>query len=430
MSRPKPSEPPRYAPPATHLPLFSAAVQAGRSDQAIFRHYSVGPAIESDDVRLDAEPGTLIDRLRSLVARARNARHRKVQAPPAQVGPDLGPDGIIPFQQRVFGKVFLHRSAVPEPLMEDLPLLLGPDCMAENTFLLYSPASGMCDHFAMVSGALPHAHLAGPARRTVALPRHTFDPKGGLRDNINTWAVERFRDEYGALHVASGQAHEPIPPSLAEVRAARSQGIRRRAPRERNNSRSITSTDLFHYTYAVLQDEASFAMNGGNTHQMPVLIPLHPVAEGFCALGKELLDLHVGYEMLEAWPLVIVPLHGPENERERRSMPTTAWTWRPRVRIERTEGILVVEGRVRVEGIPPRAWEHRIGERPALERVVDHFKELVLHPGTDAKQAREAQDRHVERFVRCLRRVCRLSMETLRIRAELAKLPHAPNAHR
>ncbi|MBK8948351.1 MAG: hypothetical protein IPM68_05685 [Flavobacteriales bacterium] len=337
--------------PGEELPLFTAAVQAGRSDQAIFRHYTSGPPIDVHDPRLDADPATLTERLRGHSGQTWRKQRDEDGAEDAPMRP-FAPDGLIEFLPRPFGRCYLHPSAVPEPMVDELPLLLGHDGSAGNTFLVLALEGRGVHPFVHATTALPHAQLAGSGRRTVVLPRHTFDPKGNVRDNISTWALERFREVYGSLPIRHGHDPGSIPPSLSEVRAARAQGIRRRPYRKATTDRSITSR--------IVHDD------DGAAH-----------------------------------------------------------LWRLRMRVDKAEGWIEIDGRIRVDGVPARAWDLMMGGRSALDRMIDQYKEMVLHPGRSAKEERLARERYLDRFVRTLRRVCRLSLETQRIQQLIGALPHA-----
>jgi predicted helicase len=335
-------------------------------------------------------------------------------------------DAIIEFLPRVFGRSYLHSSAVPQPMLDELPMLLGPGGGAGNTFLVLAPEGRGARPFVHATTVLPHAHLAGVGRRTVVLPRNTFDPKGNVRDNISAWAVERFREVYGTLPVRHDHDPATIPPSLSEVRAARAQGIRRRQLRKATTDRSITSADVLNYTYAVINDPSwSIRTDEGATSPGPVRITLHPDLEAWCTMGQELLELHLGHEMLEAWPLTATPLPAPLFDRIVHTDEDAAHIWRLRLRTDKAEGWIDIDGRIRLDGVPARAWDVMMGERAMLDRVTDHYKEMVLHPGRSVKEERLARERHIDRFVRTLRRVCRLCLETQRIQRVIGSLPHA-----
>lgn len=415
----------RTGEPGEELPLFAAVVQAGRSDQAIFRHYTSGPPIDANDPRLDADPAALMDRLRSRSGPTRRKQRDEDGAEDASMRP-FAADGLIEFLPRPFGRSYLHPSAVPEPMVDELPLLLGHDGGAGNTFLVLAPEGRGVRPFVHATTALPHAQLAGTGRRTVLLPRHTFDPRGHVRDNISTWAVERFRAVYGSLPIRHGHDPGSIPPSLSEVRAARAQGIRRRPYRKATTDRAITSADVLHYAYAVMNDPGwSIRTEEEATSPGPSRIVLHPDLEAWCSVGQELLELHLGHEMLEGWPLTATPLPAPLFERIVHDAEDTPHLWRIRTRSDRAEGWIEIDGRIRLDGVPARAWDLLMGERSVLDRVIDHYKEMVLHPGRSAKEERLARERHLDRFVRTLRRACRMSLETQRIQQVIGALPHA-----
>ena len=183
---------------------------------------------------------------------------------------------------------------------------------------------------------------------------------------------------------------------------------------------------MLHYTYAVMNDPGwSIRSEEGVAPPGPIRIVLHPDLEAWCSMGQELLELHLGHEMLEGWPLTVTPLPAPLLERIVHDDDGAAHLWRLRMRVDKAEGWIEIDGRIRLDGVPARAWDLLMGERSMLDRVIDHYKEMVLHPGRSAKEERLARERYLDRFVRTLRRVCRLSLETQRIQQVIGALPHA-----
>ena len=67
-------------------------------------------------------------------------------------------------------------------------------------------------------------------------------------------------------------------------------------------------------------------------------------------------------------------------------------------------------------GVPEEAWEYRLGSRSALEWVLDQYKEKTPRAPTirDRFNTYRFAD-HKEQVIDLLQRVCKVSVETVRI---------------
>lgn len=185
---------------------------------------------------------------------------------------------------------------------------------------------------------------------------------------------------------------------------------------------TITGDDIFAYIYAVLHHPGYRDRFSNNFSRE---LPRIPFLEGFrhyVEIGKQLLDLHIGYESVEPWPLA--------EELDRADLdPKTAYraTRMEHPRLPDTQGrsranadrtTLKVNDHLTLAGIPEEAWAYRLGSRPALQLVIER-----LRPTTDKASGIEndpndlsADPRYV---VDLVKRVVRVSVETTRLVAEL-----------
>ena len=103
------------------------------------------------------------------------------------------------------------------------------------------------------------------------------DPESGSRDNITDWCLEQFRDRYG---------------------------------------QQITKDDIWEYLYGVMHaPDWRYRYRFDLQRNLP-RIPLADDFEAFRRAGRELMDLHVGYETCSEYPLWAVVSTERERERE------------------------------------------------------------------------------------------------------------------
>ena len=129
------------------------------------------------------------------------------------------------------------------------------------------------------------------------------------------------------------------------------------------------------------------------------------------------MDLHIGYEAAKPWP---VQRHDVPDTKARAAgqSPKSILKSLP------DEGQIVVDTETTLSGIPPEAWHYRLGNRSALDWVLDQHKERRPKDPT----IREKFDTyrfadHKERVIALLARVARVSVETVRIVGALREGP-------
>jgi predicted helicase len=118
--------------------------------------------------------------------------------------------------------------------------------------------------------------------------------------------------------------------------------------------------------------------------------------------GRRLADLHLNYEQVEPWPLRWI--YAPDK-------PLLFRVEKMRLNKDKTE--LVVNETLTLADIPPEAFEYRLGNRSALEWVIDQYQ-----VSTDKRSGIETdpnRDDDPEYIVRLVERVVRVSIETVKI---------------
>jgi predicted helicase len=249
----------------------------------------------------------------------------------------------------------------------------------------------------------------------LVIPMYTAVAGRGLKENVTTWGLEAFRTHYGPLvdpALRKNGIHR-VPTSLAQVRAARAQGLRRREDLPEPTGTEISNADVFHYVYAVLNDPIYQEQHAERLSTGQPVIPLYPDFRRWRDHGKQLLQLHTGYEMIEPWPLGIS--RTIELANGKRSATRALIT---RIKVDQGSNSIELDAHTRIQEIPREAWEHRIGDRSALEWVTEHFQDRMNERSSKSEPRPSPGIRHtdnVELAIQLLKRVCRVSVETQRL---------------
>lgn len=125
------------------------------------------------------------------------------------------------------------------------------------------------------------------------------------------------------------------------------------------------------------------------------------------------MDLHVGYETVEPWPLKRTNL--PDERAQRAGMaPKTV------LKAEREAGRITLDSETILAGVPAEAWEYRLGSRSAVEWILDQYKEKK--PKDPTIRTRFDNYRfadYKERVIDLLGRVTAVSVATVRITRDM-----------
>ncbi len=82
--------------------------------------------------------------------------------------------------------------------------------------------------------------------------------------------------------------------------------------------------------------------------------------------------------------------------------------------------MVVVDADTQITGIPPEAWSYRLGNRSAIDWVLDQHKEKTIRdPTVRAKFNTYRFADHKEAMIKLLAKVARVSMETVKITEEM-----------
>jgi predicted helicase len=206
----------------------------------------------------------------------------------------------------------------------------------------------------------------------------SYDDDGDIaHDNITDWALDQFRKHY-AGSIAAGVARRGGLRRGGAVSASTDGGPQRQDPGgdEHAGKGAITKEDIFHYVYGVLHDPLYREKYALNLKREFPRIPFYPDFRQWAAWGKELMELHIGYETVDPWKLKRIEAADPSP---RPSPPRGEGAIRlePKamLKADKEAGHIILDSRTTIAGIPPEAWTYKLGNRSALEWILDQYKE-------------------------------------------------------
>ena len=269
------------------------------------------------------------------------------------------------FRPYVF-KHFVADSTMNDVLTKNHHEIFGKDLKQSNEVICF--CVNRKSFYVLASDKLVDLHFTGD---TQCLPLYRYTPEGGRVSNITEWGLRQFRDHY--------------------------------------EEDEITAEDIFAYTYAALHDPQYRETYAVDLLQEFPRLPLHPDFHEWARFGRELLDLHIGFESASLYRLDEVNSDTPAGK--------------PVLRADRDHRTIVLDRKTTLTGIPDSAWQYRLGSRSALEWVLDQHKERTPRDPTIRERFNTYRFAdHKERVIDLLQRVCTVSVETVRIVNQLGEL--------
>ena len=369
-------------------------------EQAVFGLYSLGIVTARDDWSFDTDVDTLAEKANFLCYKYESERRRfTTEAPDANSIGDwvdrsikwtseledhlvkgdslaFNSDNIVsalfrPFVSRYcyYAPIFTHRRYQQPQIypggLEDQNKVI---CFCVNRKNFY----------VLSSNKLVDYHFTGD---TQCLPLYRYTGAGERVSNITEWGIRLINEHY---RKEWGKDFDGIYPDTG-----------------------ITAEHIFAYTYAVLHDPVyrhDYAVD--LLREFPRL-PLYHDFDIWARMGNALLDLHLGFESAEPYPL----------QRNDQAGAATRVILRP----DKERGVIVLDDKTTLTGVPPDAWRYRLGSRSALEWVLDQYKERKPKDPTIAERFNTYRFAdYKERVIDLLQRVCTVSVQTMEIVDDMA----------
>jgi predicted helicase len=356
-------------------------------EKAIFKLYSLGVVTSRDDWVYSKNEGSVSQKVGALIASfnkdAKTLGGKKLTSLldlstsmkwSRAVKNDLAkgvtykysPEKIVRSLYRPFGSEFLYFDQQLNEMQYQLQRIFPKG--REQVSILISGQPAAKPFQVLATNVLPSYDTL---EKTTCLSPHRYDSEGTRIDNITDWGLKQFQSHY-------------------------EKGTR---PKRR-----ISKDDIFDYVYGVLHDPVYRETYAINLKREFPRIPFYPDFWKWAGWGKRLMELHVGYESVEPWPLT------------RQDAPPTSGDPKVMLKADKTQGIITLDSTTTLSGIPPHAFDYRLGNRSALEWVLDQHKEKRPKDPTIAAKFNTYRFKdYKEKVADLLARVTRVSVETMEI---------------
>ncbi|MCA2812965.1 MAG: N-6 DNA methylase [Microcystis sp. M090S1] len=200
---------------------------------------------------------------------------------------------------------------------------------------------------------------------TLCLPLYRYEKEGNRIDNITDWGLQQFQKHY--------------------------------------NDKTITKLHIFHYTYAVLHYPEYRSKYELNLKREFPRLPFYDNFSQWVEWGSKLMELHINYETVAPYPLTRIDTNNNLK-------PKT------KLKADREKNSINLDDVTFLQDIPKIAWEYKLGNRSALEWILDQYKEKKPKDQTIAERFNNYRFAdYKETVIDLLQRVCTVSVETMKI---------------
>ncbi|HRF17684.1 MAG TPA: N-6 DNA methylase, partial [Chitinophagaceae bacterium] len=379
------------------LPLIDKSVKSGKSKKALFQLYSNGIVTARDEWTIDFSKIDLIKKVTYFCdfynkessrwhesnksIQLNDFLDRKIKFGSEieeyikkGVQLNFNSDNIVNIEYRPFVKALCYFDRIITHRIYQNELIFGLRNTHENIAICFSGGSSSKPFTALVSKSIFSFDFI---EKTQCIPFFHYNKGNSQVINITDWGLNQFTKQYG--------------------------------------KKGITKESIFHYVYAVLHNPAYRKKYELNLKREFPRIPFYDDFQQWAAWGKALMDLHINYETVQPYDLGRVEYQFTVDTPEGLQKLQKA-----KLKADKAAGTIALDGFTSLTGIPAEAWEYKLGNRSALEWILDQYKESKPKDPTIAEKFNTYKFAdYKDQVIDLLQRVCTVSVETMKIIKEM-----------
>lgn len=202
---------------------------------------------------------------------------------------------------------------------------------------------------------------------------YKYDQEGNRHDNITDWGLSQFTSYY--------------------------------------QDTNITKEDIFYYTYAVLHNPEYRKKYELNLKREFPRLPFYDDFFKWVSWGKQLMELHINYETVAPFELQVI---------DNSNIKDKNYKLKVKLKADKVQGVIAIDEHTHILGIPESAWAYKLGNRSAIEWVLDQYKEKKYTDKTIAEKFNTYRFADYKiHVIDLLKRICTVSVETMKIIEEM-----------
>ena len=245
-----------------------------------------------------------------------------------------------------------------------------PETETENRVICVSGLGSNKPFHALMAEMIPCLDML---EKTQCFPFYTYSEDGtNRRENITAWTLQSFRSQY-----------------LDE---------------------SISKWDVFHYVYAVLHHPDYRETYQANLKRELPHVPFVSDFWSYVKTGRRLGEIHVSYEDQPEYQLVLI------------EKPGASLDWRvEKMKLSKDKTQIRYNDFLTLVGIPPEVFAYRLGNRSALDWIIDQFRVKTDQRSGITNDPNRPDD--PQYIVKLIGKVITVSLETVKLVKGLPEWP-------
>ncbi|MCY4019400.1 MAG: N-6 DNA methylase [Chloroflexi bacterium] len=324
---------------------------------------------------------------------------------------------------RPFAKRHLYLDRILNEEVYQQPIFFpNEQSEAENRLMCVASVGIEKPFYSILVNTIPNLSFVGFGGGCQTFPFYTYDQDGSnRRENITDWALDQFRDHYNdpaitkwdIFYYVYGLLHHP------GYRQRYALDLKRNLPRipfaPTRTSENVGAT----YQVARKSESQSEA-----TKSPPIAMGGDLEGGGgfwpFSQAGRQLADLHLNYESVDRYGLDWHAERSPISYRVEKMLP--------KGKVDAADGNYKVYNTLKyndtltLHNIPERAFAYRLGNRAALDWIVDQYR-LKTDKRSGITHDPNGYSDDPQYILKLIERVITVSLRTVDIVENLAKLP-------
>ena len=263
-----------------------------------------------------------------------------------------------------FDRILVHRVYLQDKIF-------GIKQDHKNTVICFSGISSSKPFQSWAANRVPSFDLL---EKTQCLPLYVYDGLGNPIENIIDSSLVHFKDHY--------------------------------------KDSTITKEAIFHYVYAVLHHPAYREKYAINLKREFPRIPFYEDFWKWETWGRQLMDLHLNYETANPYPLQRVDLKIDASKPPVKPKPI--------LKADKEANFIRLDTVTTLKNVPPEAWEYKLGNRSALEWILEYYKERKPKDPTILQKFNTYRFAdYKDQVIDLLARVCTVSVKTMQVIGEM-----------
>ncbi len=267
-------------------------------------------------------------------------------------------------------KYFYSEKVLNDILTKNHYLFFGENLISDNKIISFVSGSRL-DFSAISTNCIPNLTIFSldPSQN---LPFYIYDENDEKKENITNFALEKFKNFY--------------------------------------KKNAINKEKIFSYVYGVLHNPVYRKKYEINLKRDFPRIPFYNNFEKWVKFGEKLMNLHLNFEDVKAYNLEI------ENK-NLQNFPNV------KLCFNKNKDEIFIDENTKLKNIPKIALEYKLGNRSALEWILDQYKEKKPHDKTIFEKFNNYKfSDYKTEVIDLLKRVCTISVETMKIVNQMKNL--------